>query len=436
MYRSLLENLKAWKSSPNRKPLILQGVRQVGKTFLLKMFGRTAYNDTAYFNFEENPALGDFFREDTNAERIVKGLSVFAGKAIHKGSTLIIFDEIQESNPALNSLKYFCENANGYHLACAGSLLGIALSRPASFPVGKVNFLTLRPLNFKEFLLAHQEEKLIDYISALTTATPLPAAIFNKLANYLKTYFITGGMPEPVSVWLNTGDVADVQKTQKEILNAYLLDFAKHAPSHDIPKLKLIWDSIPSQLAKENGKFVYGVIRPGARAREYEDALTWLENAGMVYKILKTEKPGFPLSAYDNPKYFKLYAPDSGLLRVMADLPPQILMDGSPLFTEFKGMLAENFVLQELLSIQDHMPRYWTSGNMAEVDFVLQWGKTIIPFEVKSSVNVKSRSLNVYRETYAPPLAIRASLQNLTLNNGLMNVPLFMLWHLPKLLSA
>jgi len=436
IYRRMFDQLSQWKKDVSRKPLILQGIRQVGKTFLLKNFGSQAYEDTAYFNFEENPALTDFFRIDSDVERIMKGLSVIHGRAIHKGTTLIIFDEIQECNEALNALKYFRENANDYHIACAGSLLGVALSRPASFPVGKVSFLTLRPLDFNEFLEASGGDSLLEFVTGITKPDPLPEAIFNRLADRLQAYFITGGMPEPVSVWLNTTDVTAVEKVQKEILTAYELDFAKHAPVYDIPKLRLIWNSIPVQLAKENGKFIYGVLREGARARDYEDAMTWLENAGMVHKVVKIEKPGMPMAAYDNPRYFKLYAPDVGLLRVMAGLPPKAILEENPLFTEFKGVLAENFVLQELVALLGVVPRYWTSGNTAEVDFVARFGEDILPLEVKASVNVKSRSLAVYRQKYAPPVALRTSLLNLKQEEGLLNIPLFLLRQLPQLLAT
>lgn len=435
MYRSMLTKLKAWKESSARKPLILQGVRQVGKTYVLKAFGEQYYEHTAYFNFEENRALEDFFKGSIDPERIIQGLSVLAGKAINKGTTLIIFDEIQESNQALNSLKYFCETANDYHIVCAGSLLGITLSKPSSFPVGKVNFLMLRPVSFQEFLLANNEEQILDYVTGLSVIAPIPEPIMNCLSDSLLTYLMTGGMPEPLSIWLNTKDVEKVQQAQQEVLNAYLLDFAKHALTYDIPKLRLIWNSIPTQLARENGKFIYSAVKPGARAREYENALSWLENAGMVHKIFRTVKPAFPLNSNDDLGYFKLYVQDVGLLRCMANLPPQLFMLKNSQFAEFKGVLAENFVLQELLYLQDYYPRYWSSGNTAEVDFVFQWLDQIYPLEVKASTNVRSQSLGVYRQKYLPQTAVRTSMQNLTIDAGLLNVPLSLLWNLPKFLS-
>ena len=427
MKRSLMTCLAAWKDTPARKPLIMKGIRQVGKTWLLQEFGRRHFHDTAYFNFEENRSLDDYFKGDINPKRIIDGLSILHGKKIIPGQTLIIFDEIQESNAALNSLKYFHETLPSQHIACAGSLLGIALSKPGSFPVGKVNFCTLRPFTFFEFLQAGGEEMMADYLEKVDSSETIPLPLFNKCIELLKTYFIVGGMPEPLATWLNTKDIHLTEKTQKEIIQAYELDFSKHAPPTDIPKLHMIWNSIPSHLSRENRKFVYSVIKKGARAREYENAIVWLENAGLILKINRISKPGLPLVSYTDTQAFKIYFPDVGLLRVMSKLSSKAFVEGNRLFTEFKGALTENFVLQELISRREiYLPCYWTSRATAEVEFIVQVDDTIIPVEVKSGISVKSKSLKVYREKYLPETAIRSSLLNLKKENGLLNIPLFL----------
>ena len=364
MKRSTMAYLEKWKTDAYRKPLILKGIRQVGKTWLLKEFGKRRFEDTAYFNFEENPSLDDYFKGNINPGRILDGLAILHGKKITEGRTLIVFDEIQESNAALNSLKYFFESMPGQHIACAGSLLGIGLSRPGSFPVGKVNMRTLRPMNFFEFVEACKEDLLAEYIAGIDSLRPIPAPVFEKCVELLKTYFIVGGMPEPVSAWLDTKDVGLTEKIQKEILAAYELDFSKHAPSVDIPKLHLIWNSIVSHLSRENRKFIYSAVKKGARAREFENAIIWLENAGLALRINRISKPGLPLAAYADANAFKVYFPDVGLLRVMARLSPKAFIQGDRLFTEFKGALTENFVLQEILSKGgEFLPFYWTSGK-------------------------------------------------------------------------
>jgi len=432
--RLIMNELVKWKSRRDRKPLILKGVRQCGKTYLLTQFGREYYDGIAYFNFEGNPALAERFEQDLDPRRILMELGILSGKQIKPQSTLIIFDEIQFCNTALTSLKYFYEQVPEYHIVCAGSLLGIALSGPLSFPVGKVDFLTMRPMSFYEFLLANGEQMLIEYLENADIET-VPQMFADKLTTILKTYYITGGMPEVVAKWLEGQDLAEVERIQDVILNSYELDFAKHAPASDFPKLSLIWKSIPDQLAKENGKFVYGHVKPGARAKDLEDAMQWLISAGMVYKVIKIEKPSMPLSAYSNASYFKLFMSDIGLLRRMSRLPASSVYKETLSYSEFKGALTENYVLAELVNLRGEVPYYWKSGNMAEVDFVAQFDENIVPIEVKASTNVKSRSLGVYRNKYAPEVSVRTSMLNLKIDEGLLNIPLYMIWAIEKLMK-
>ncbi|MZQ97532.1 MAG: AAA family ATPase [Acidaminobacter sp.] len=436
MERFIMKDLIKWKNRKDRKPLVIKGVRQCGKTYILKQFGEENYEDTAYFNFEGNPALAARFEQDLDPKRIIMELGVLIGRKINQHKTLIIFDEIQFCNAALTSLKYFYEQTPEYHIVCAGSLIGITLSKPLSFPVGKVDFLTLRPMSFPEFIIANDEEMLFEYIRNLNTQDQIPQMFADKLITLYKTYLITGGMPEVVAKWKETEDISEVERIQDVILNAYELDFAKHAPVSDIPKLSLIWKSIPDQLSKESGKFVYGHVKPGARAKDLEDALQWLINAGMVYKVLKIEKPAMPLSAYSDPSYFKLYMADTGLLRRMSRLPASSIYKDSALYTEFKGAMTENFVLNELINLHGEVPFYWKSGNTAEVDFIVQLEERIFPIEVKASTNVKSRSLGVYREKYKPEISIRSSLMNFKMDEGLLNIPLYLIWNIEKFVNS
>jgi predicted AAA+ superfamily ATPase len=426
MERYLIADLLQWRNSKNRKPLIMRGVRQVGKTWALKEFGKRYYENVAYFNFDEQTELLDELKKTKDTKRLLEYMTFVNGKPILPEKTLIILDEIQECNEALNSLKYFYENAPEYHVACAGSLLGIALSRPASFPVGKVNFMDVHPMAFTEFLLADGECSLVDYINSINSFEPIPEIFYSRLCEKLKMYFITGGMPESVAAWTEGRDPQLVQRVTREILDAYELDFSKHAATADIPKLRLIWSSIPSQLAKENKKFIFSAMKQGARAREYEDAMTWICNAGMAYKIYRNNKPALPVSAYDDTGAFKLYMVDVGILRRLAGLDVTAFGEGNRLFTEFKGALAENFVLQAISANLDVLPRYWTSKATAEVDFIVQLGNDIYPIEVKSDSNVKSRSLRMYIDKYHPRVGIRFSLLNLKWDNDILNIPLFL----------
>ncbi|MCK9413862.1 MAG: ATP-binding protein [Prolixibacteraceae bacterium] len=421
IHRKLIE----WKHAQTRKPLILQGARQVGKTWLLKTFGEEEFENVAYFNFDEQPDLKQFFAASKDVGRILQNLGLVNGKAILPGKTLIIFDEIQECNDALNSLKYFCENASEYAVACAGSLLGVTLSRGASFPVGKVDFLTVHPLSFSEFLSA-DDPSLASYLEQIVDISPIPDIFFNRLIEKFKMFFISGGMPEAVVALLEKQDVELTQQILKNILNSYTLDFSKHVENKDIPKIGFIWSSIPSQLARENKKFLYQSVKTGARAREYEDALLWLTQAGLLHKVFRNTKPSLPLSAYDDLTAFKTYMLDVGLLRRLSFLDPVAIKEGNRLFTEFKGALSENYVLQSLLRQFETPPRYWTSGNKAEVDFLIQHENAIIPIEVKSDSSVTGKSLTLYYKEFQPEIRIRYSLKNLKLDEGLLNIPLFM----------
>jgi len=436
--RLIIDELLLWKQSKHRKPLILKGVRQVGKTWILNEFGRQYYNNIAYFNFDEQEELAPFFETTKDIKRILQNLMMVSGSAILPEKTLIIFDEIQECNKALNTLKYFCENAPQYHIASAGSLLGIALSKPSSFPVGKADFLTMYPMSFNEFLTANGDENLVDYMKNIDALDPIPEIFFNQLKEKFKMYFITGGMPEAVRSWTEERNTGLIQTTLKNILNAYELDFSKHFEIKDIAKLKLVWNSIPSQLSRENKKFLYSAVKNGARARDYEDALTWLCNAGLVYKIFRSTKPGLPLSVYDDLSAFKLYAVDIGLLRRLALLDPVAFNEGNRLFTEFKGALSENFVLQSLVCKYEAIPRYWTSGGQAEVDFIIQRGNDIIPIEVKADENINSRSLSLYNQKYEDltKLRLRFSLRNLKQDGTMLNIPLFMIDYMDNLIDV
>lgn len=437
MKRSVIDSLLEWKNSPYRKPLILQGVRQVGKTWLMKEFGRQYYDNIVYFSFDEED-YRQLFEATRNPKRIIANLAMVSSEKISPETTLIIFDEIQDCPQVINSLKYFCEEANEYHIICAGSLLGVALARPASFPVGKVDFLNIYPMSFTEFLLAENQDNYVEYLSNIDEIAPIPDMFFNPLQEKLKMYYITGGMPEAVLRWSKEHDVRGVQYVQSSILNAYERDFAKHPNVSEFPKISMIWQSLPSQLARENKKFMYNVVKPGARAREYEDALQWLINAQLAYKVYRMKTPGLPMSAYDDLSAFKIYMCDVGLLRRFSKLAPAVFSEGNRLFSEFKGALTENFVLQGLSRQFDVKPRYWSMSNPPyEVDFLLQLDNDIIPIEVKSADNVRSRSLAKYKDLFAEQtkLRVRFSLENLRLDDDLLNIPLFMIDEAERLIK-
>ena len=435
MERLLSDELSRWSARSHRKPLIIKGQRQVGKTWLLKEFGARTFSNVAYLNFDEDPTLGGIFESTKNTTRILDHLSLVGGSPILPGKTLLILDEIQESNAALNSLKYFCENAPEYHVVCAGSLLGVTLSRPSSFPVGKVDFLTLRPMTFSEFLRASGDDALLDHLQRISSLSPLPNAIAQPLTERLSRYLVIGGMPEAVRLWVTDHDMEAVAAAQRAILDSCELDFAKHAPARDIARIGYIWRSIPSQLARENKKFLYKAAREGTRARDYESALHWLTEMGIVTRVHSNTAPRLPLSAYDNLSAFKIYSTDSGMLARQSGLDASTLGDPIAPFTEFKGALAENFVLQSLVAQFETVPRYWKSGGEAEVEFLLQRGGDIHPIEVKSGTSTRSKSLSVYRKMFKPRLALRLSLKNLELRDGLLNVPLYMIDQLDRLIA-
>lgn len=433
MKRYILDELQKWKISKRRKPLILKGARQVGKTWALTEFGKSFPDGYAYFNFDKEDEYKQFFETTKDVNRIMRNLSMASGQRITK-ETLIIFDEIQECPEALNALKYFYEDEPEYYVVSAGSLLGLQLSK--GFPVGKVEFIEMGPMNFSEFLLASGEEKYVEYLNQIDCIDSIPEAFFNPLVELLKMYYITGGMPEAVLVWTEDGDVKAVDKVLSDILDAYERDFGKHTEKAVAHKVKLIWDSVPSQLSKENKKFLYSVVKEGARAREYEDALNWLYDANLIEKIYRSTKPGLPISAYDDLGAFKIYLGDVGLLRRHAKLATSAFAEQNRLFVEFKGALTENFILQSLRGKFEVVPRYWTMAPY-EVDFLLQYENDIFPIEVKAGESVKGSSLKQYQKKYdaETKLAVRFSLKNLSFDGKVLNVPLFMVNQLEKLIE-
>jgi predicted AAA+ superfamily ATPase len=425
MKRKAYGTLLEWKNSPKRKPLIIQGARQVGKTFLMKQFGEEEFQYVAYFNFESHPALAKVFDYDLSPETIVKSLRLLSDSIIEPENTLIIFDEIQACPKALTSLKYFQENAPHYPILAAGSLLGVAIHQGVSFPVGKVDFLQLKPFDFIEFLQVTNNEKWARLLEEGDWG--LQEVMSQQIIQLLKQYLLVGGMPEVVVNFGKTGDLEQVRAIQESILLAYENDFSKHAPIDQLPRIRLVWRSIVGQLAKENSKFVYSVLRKGSRAKDFELAIEWLKDAGLVYKVTRVNKSSWPLEAYAIWDDFKLYLHDCGLLGAMALLPPAIILDENRLFTEFKGILSEQFAVQQLVS-QNLPVYYWRPQNAeAEVDFLLPLKNQIIPLEIKSSENVRSRSLSVYAKTYEPKICVRASLLPYRHQQWLENIPLFSL---------
>ena len=424
MYRIAIEKLYRWKESKYRKPLIIEGARQVGKTWLMKEFGREAYADTVYINFDSNSRMAGLFASDLNTERLIVGIELYAGKKIDPGQTLLIFDEVQEVPRALSSLKYFCENAPQYHIMCAGSLLGIALHEGSSFPVGKVDFLSLYPLSFREFLMATAGERFAELLDRQDY--PMITAFKQTYVDALRQYYFVGGMPEAVRCFAEDRDFPAVREIQKHILAAYEQDFSKHAPAEIVPKIRMVWNSIPSQLAKENKKFVYGLVREGGRARDYETAIMWLCDCGLVHRVGRVNAAGIPLKAYEDLKAFKLFLVDEGLLGCMTGLHQSILLDGNDLFTEFKGALTEQYVCQQLKTLEGLGVYYYTNDRgSCEVDFILDTGGQIVPLEVKAEVNLRAKSLKTYREKFSPDISVRTSMADYKEEDGLVNLPLY-----------
>ena len=430
MYRKIINDLLKWKNDKNRKPLILRGARQVGKTYIIKQFGSENYEGVAYFNFDHDTELYNLFENSKDPKRIIEQLSFIYGKAIIPEKTLIVFDEIQECPDALNSLKYFEEEANEFHIISAGSLLGIRLSH-TSFPVGKVDFLDMYPMTFTEFLKADECENLVQYMESIQTIENIPSIFFDRLTEKLKAYFIIGGMPEAVQSWVQEKDMEKVNKIQDNILRAYESDFSKHTSNIEANKISIIWNSIPSQISKENKKFLYQVAKDGARAREYEGALNWLKDANLINKIYNVTKPSMPLISYNDLSSFKIYLNDVGLLRKMTDLDSKVIAEKNKLFEEFKGALTENYILQALMAMGLNV-HYFTFDNRYEIDYLLQYKNEIIPIEVKSSENIKNTSLKVYNERYSPNTRIRFSMKNLQKDDNLINMPLFLIEYLEK----
>lgn len=426
MYRYAMENLREWKNKKNRKPLIIEGARQVGKTWLMKEFGKQEYTNTVYINFDSNSKMAELFSADLDITRILRGIEIYTGKKINSEDTLIIFDEVQEVPKALSSLKYFYEDAPEYHVICAGSLLGIALHGGTSFPVGKVEFMKLFPMSFREFLTATGKEQ---YVELLEQKDHQMISSFKQIyIDALKEYYYVGGMPEAVLSYSQAHDLEDVRNIQNMILAAYEQDFSKHAPVSIVPKIRMVWNSIPSQLAKENRKFIYGLIRKGARAKDYETAIMWLIDCGLIHKVSRITTPNLPLKAYEDLKAFKLYLVDIGLLGALAGLKQSALLDGNDMFVEFKGALTEQYVLQQLVIDPDIGIYYYTNdrGN-CEIDFLIDDGDKVIPLEVKAELNLKAKSLKTYREKYSPEVAVRTSMADYKENDGLVDMPLYMM---------
>ena len=443
MKRLITQDLLKWKASDRRKPLVLRGARQVGKTYIVKDFGENYYDSCAYFNFDQDTRLTSLFAETKDPQRLIEQLSLVSGQKIEPGKTLIFFDEIQECEAALNTLKYFKEFMPEHHVIAAGSLLGIKLSH-SSFPVGMVNYLDLAPMNFAEFLMADGLENLAEYVlgvgataHAQAEKTPetdaaehvplekVPEIIATRLTEKLKTYFLIGGMPEVVQSWVTNKDINEVHQIQDEILRAYEDDFAKHTTASEANKISLIWHSLPSQLARENKKFVYQAIRDSARAREYESALNWLRDANMVYKVPCVTAPKLPLSAYEDLTAFKIYLLDVGLLSYMSGIDAQTILDGNDFFSEFKGALTENYVLQEIAKGRQPSVFYYDFDRYS-LDFIAQHDGRIYPIEVKSAERASHVSITKYIEKYQPELGVRFSPNNLTHDGKILNIPLYL----------
>ncbi|MBM3701040.1 MAG: ATP-binding protein [Actinobacteria bacterium] len=426
MYRHEIKDLIEWKNSPDRKPLILKGARQVGKTWLLKEFGKTQFKEFAYINFEDNERMINLFSADYDIKRIIAGLQIESGTDIDSSNTLIIFDEVQEVPRALTSLKYFCENAPQYFIAAAGSLLGMALHPETSFPVGKVEFYNLYPLSFIEFAALVEDTNIVkplkDFDAVLFTSFK------SKYIDLLKQYYFVGGMPEAVNKFIKTKDYAAVQKIQKNLLFSYEQDFSKHAPIEIVPKIRQLWHSISAQLAKENRKFIFGLVKKGSRAKDYEIAMQWLLDAGLIYKVNRVSKPGIPISAYTDASAFKLYMLDVGLLSAISSLDSKTLLEKSRIFEEFKGALTEQYVLQQLISSKMIEPFYWSSEKgSSEVDFIFQIASEVFPLEVKASENLQAKSLKSYYQKYMPKHLLRTSMSDFRKEERLVNLPLYLI---------
>lgn len=434
--RDIIYQFKTWKDSPTRKPILLKGARQIGKTWAMESFGKTCFKYCVKFDFDRQPELKSVFRISKDPQRLIKELTLYCDQPIVAGETLMIFDEIQECEEALNSLKYFCDEAPQYHIIAAGSLLGVAVKRrKMTVPVGKVSIINMFPITFKEFLRA-SDISTFEYIESLDEIRHLPEIIMNKLRTEYRRYQVSGGMPEAVVALLDNQGVGAVESVLQNILDLYELDFAKYAEPREIPRIHSIWHSLPAQLSKENRKFVWKVIKSGARSKDYEDALMWLIDAGMIYQVFNISKQGMPLSAYEDRDAFKVYACDCGLLRRLAHLPASVVTNPIANYTEFKGAMAENVVLQSIMPfLDDKKVYYWTSPGTAEVEFVIQWNDEIIPIEVKAEDNISGNSLAVYTKKYTPKHRMRFSMLNFQYNGGLLSSPAPLTSWLDKLMN-
>ncbi len=433
MERSAIHQLKVWKNKVKRKPLIVSGARQVGKTWLIKEFGKREYEQTAYINFESSKVLQALFSSDFDIQRIISALQIETGIQIHPENTLIVFDEVQEAVGGLTSLKYFYENAPEYHVIAAGSLLGVALHSETSFPVGKVEFLELYPLDFSEFLLALNQHSLLDLLK--NRDWKLIQVFREKYIQLLRQYYYIGGMPEVVASFIQENNFEEVRNIQKQILTSLEQDFSKHAPNEIVPRLRMLWNSIPSQLSKENKKFIFGLVKKGARAKEYEFALSWLADSGLVYQVQRITKPGIPLKGYVDNTAFKLYTMDVGLLAAMGDIDVKTLLEGNAIFEEFKKSLTEQYVLQQLKVNPDMQVYYWSAETgVAEVDFVIQFSGKVIPIEVKAEENLHAKSLRSYDQKYNPEITLRTSMSDYRKEGWLINIPLYAIGEITNLI--
>jgi len=421
MKRYAINRLIDWKSMKKRKPLILRGARQVGKTWLMKEFGSEYFENTAYINFDNNERMQILFDGDYNIPRLIDGLQVEASEKINPQTTLIIFDEVQEVPKALSSLKYFYENAPEYAIVAGGSLLGVALHKGTSFPVGKVDFCNLYPLSFCEFLEAVGEESLVELLNKKDWK--LIAAFKTKFIDLLRKYYYVGGMPEAAQEYAESGDYGKVRKIHEQILFTYEQDFSKHAPTIIVPRIRSLWKSVPAQLARENKKFSPGIVQKGSRLKDYELALQWLLDCGLLYEVKQVSKPSIPLINYET-DFFKIFIHDVGLLSTKSELDVKTLLEGNRIFEEFKGALTEQYVLQEMVA-NGITPFYWASSGQAEVDFVFKYESDIFPLEVKAEENLQSKSLKVYNEKYKPTVALRTSMRDYRRESWLLNVPLY-----------
>ncbi len=434
MYREIINDLKQWKNRKRRKPLLLTGVRQCGKTYIVEEFAKEYFENYICLNFEETETLSAIFNYDFDVKRIITEIERYSKTKIIPGKTLVFFDEIQECPRAITALKYFCEDLNELHLVCAGSLLGVSIKKEnISFPVGKVNRLRLYPMSFKEFVIANGRNDLIEVFENWPVDRPVPELYSVPMKQLLKDYYIVGGMPEAVKTWVETHDAKEVEEVQNEILDDYADDFSKHAPVSEIPKIRWIWDSIPVQLAKENNKFVFSHVKEGKRSAELENALEWLSDAGLIRKLELVEKPETPLSGFADKTYFKVYLSDIGLLRAKSRVSPEIILEEAPLYVRYKGAFTENFVLNELISLNKE-PYFWRSGNSAEIDFIYEESGDIIPVEVKAADNTQAKSYKQFCDKYASHKGIKLSQKNIAQNpygkTDTYSIPLYLCWNI------